>query len=123
MCDRSHLSERAGGLPQRRSVTRMVDYRPYVEGEDAENYVSDIEAMLAHPEFLEERDPKKLAFLLHKGIAVDGAGNPFVFLTGKDWGRFVGIRKRFLANRRERLLQDLRSRSNPTRTFPLPSDF
>jgi hypothetical protein len=100
-----------------------VDYRPYVEGEDAENFVSDIESMLARPELLEENDSEKLTFLLHKGIAVDGAGNPFVFLTGKQWGRFVGIRKRFLDSRRSRLLEDLRSRSKTTRTFPLPSDF
>jgi hypothetical protein len=93
----------------------MVHYRPYVEGEDAENFVSDIEAMLERPELLEERDPEKLASLLHKGIAEDGAGNPFVFLSGRDWGRFVGIRKRYLANRRERLLEDLRSRSKPTK--------
>ncbi|WP_162820523.1 hypothetical protein [Microvirga calopogonii] len=100
-------------------MTRMVDYRHYVEGEDAENFVADIESMLARPDLLEERDPEKLTSLLHKGIAEDGAGNPFVFLSGKDWGRFVGIRKRFLANRRERLLEDLRSRSKSTKfIFP-----
>ncbi|ANY77003.1 hypothetical protein BB934_01200 [Microvirga ossetica] len=97
----------------RRECTRMVRPSLHVEGDHASNYVADIEDMISQPEFLEEKDVKRLAYLARKGpVPDDSEPSGFaLILTGKKWGSFVGTRRRFLQARRDQFLQTLRNRT------------
>jgi hypothetical protein len=91
----------------------MVDPSLHVDGDNVGNYVGDIEGMLSRPDLLEEKDVKRLEYLLRKGFVAD-ATEPSGFaliLSGKKWGAFVGIRRRFLQTRRDRFLENLRNRT------------
>lgn len=123
MCDRSHLSKppskREEGPILKRRVSRLVRPLQHIEGEHVQNFTADIEAMLAEPEFFDERDIKRLRYLLRNGVVPDdnAPGGYAVALSGRNWGGFVGIRRRFLDAKREKFFETLRNRA---RNFAFP---
>jgi len=87
-----------------REVTRQVDRRLHQAGMNVANFIGDVEDMLIDGAFygLKERELRALAHF-HRA-AVRPADNPegkVVSLSGRQWGAFIGIRRTYLAARRD----------------------
>lgn len=87
-----------------REVSRLVDRREHVDGDNVANFMGDLADMLADGEYydLSPRDIRLLAHLYRAGVRpCDLLGRSIVALSSRQWGGFVGIRRKYLHARRD----------------------
>jgi hypothetical protein len=83
-------------------------------GYHAENFLGDCEDLLSWPIGLEERDERFLRWALKHCVLADpeAPGGQSVWMSNKQFGHFVGARRRHLAARDELDRQSLSERIN-----------
>ena len=87
-----------------REVSRLIDRRVHVISDSVANFMGDLADMLTDGEFynLNPHDIRLLSHLYRAGVrTTDTSGGPVVLLSGRQWGGFVGIRRKYLEARRQ----------------------
>jgi len=103
--------KRDNGPTIKRQVTRLIQRHLHVEGRNVENFEADVSAMLADADLLVEQDRNFLRYAIRHCICPDETepSGYAVVMNGRQYGAFVGIRRRYLEARRKRLFESLRS--------------
>lgn len=115
------LSSRPSKYPaetlEPRSVTRLIHRPLHEEGNDVANFLGDLQDLLIDGEVcgLTANELSMLTYFSRYAVRphpIDG--KPVVLLSGRQWSKFVGIRRRFLATQRQhrdplKFIADLRA--------------
>jgi hypothetical protein len=93
-----------------RKITRLVRPWLHVQGHHGSNLKGDLEEMLAES-ILDERDTRILTHMLKCCVRIDETqpDGLTVSMSGKQFSRFIGIRRKFIEERRNRLYDGLKN--------------